>query len=295
MNPRRLVPWILAIALAAGVGACESDGGSGTLKVAMTDGPFPATAGCLAAAVVRVEAIETHEVDSGDAFLLIPFLDGETIDLDLLDLRNGLSADVAVGSLPTGRYDQVRIVISQATLLFTDGTSRDFKVPSGETSGIKVSIAPAIVVAANGTTLLLLDVDLARSFHLTGAGGDPTCEDLKDGKGKAIFRPTVRAVNLATSGVLSGIVTDEDGNPVADVEVTVRVAGADAGAEAVAVTLTSPAGLPNAAAGTYALYVEPGTYDVRVRPQGSDDAVLVLTGVPVASATITADQDIILH
>src|SRR5207247_1901840 len=106
-------------------------------------------------------------------------------------------------------------------------------------------------IAAGQTTPLVLDFDLANSFHVTGLGGDPTCDELKLGS-TILFDPVVHALNADETGVVSGTVTDSTGAVVADVEVTAFPAGTvvDATTVPTASTFSAPAGLLNAPEGS---------------------------------------------
>jgi hypothetical protein len=187
-------------------------------------------------------------------------------------------------------------VISGATLIFADGTRAGFKVPSGMTSGLKVNLTPDILVAAGQTTPLLLDIDLGRSFHATAAGGDPTCADLKDGAGTVIFRPLIQAFNTDGSGVVSGTVRDGDGNGLADVEITAFAAGTEVAADTdpVMSTFSAPDGLANAPLGSWAVHLDPGTYDLYARLQGAEVRAKLLAGVAVGAGRLLAGQDVTL-
>lgn len=284
---RKIVPLLGLLSMTA----CYE----GTLAVKITDGPFPATEDCLSKALVTVSSVSFK---GEDGFVALPLVADAAapMELDLLVLRSGIADDLAAGDLPTGVYDEMRIVISGATLQFADGTSKEFKVPSGQSSGIKVKIDPAILIAARQTTPLLLDVDLSRSFHVTGHGGAPTCEDLKDDKGKVIFHPVIRAINPDTTGVLAGTVVDETGTGVGDVELAVFAAGTvvEAGMEPLAATFSAPEGLANVALGSYALHLDPGNYDLYVMPQGAEAYAKAIEGVVISEGALLADQNVTL-
>lgn len=288
-RPRALVAVLALALLAACGGGGGSGGGSGTLVLRATDAPFPATAGCLSAALLTIDGVEVQ----GDAgFVSVPLVRavaGE-VTLDLLELRSGLDTSLAVGSLPTGTYHQIRLHVVKAELQFTDSTpNRVFTVPSGSQSGLKINVQPAFVVAAGQTTPLVLDFDLSRSFHVTGQGGEPTCDDLKQGSGKVLFNPVIHASNADETGLVSGAVTDATDAPVADAEVTAFPVGTVVDGTTVPTTSTfsAPAGLLNAPEGSYALRLNPGAYDLYVRAQGATDRTLAAGGVTVTAGSIT--------
>ena len=61
----------------------------------------------------------------------------ESISYNLLELRNGVTADLVSGAeIPSGTYSQVRLIVDgEATLVAKDGSTYDLKIPSGTTSG----------------------------------------------------------------------------------------------------------------------------------------------------------------
>src|SRR5262249_48540279 len=142
---------------------------------------------------------------------------------------------------------------------------QSFKVPSGMASGLKIKIAPDVVIAAGQTTSILLDFDLGSSFHVTGSGGEPTCADLLLGDRQVIFHPVVHATPAQALGVISGTVFESDGTtPAANAEVTAFAAvlsppatrtGADLPA---ASTFSSATTTAQVSIGGYALVLPPG-------------------------------------
>jgi hypothetical protein len=294
---RTLTRGALGALAALLVGACGGGGGgggsTGQLAVTVTDGPFPATDGCLAAALVEVDRVEVQRVDGSGGWFEIPLATGDVATIDLLDLRAGVEQTLAFAELPTGTYHQIRLHLLSAVLQFEDGSlEQEFTVPSGMQSGLKINVQPHFVVAAGQTTPVVFDIDLARSFHVAGTGGTPTCDDLKDGESKVIFSPVVRAMDMNQNGVVSGLVTDAAGAPVADVDVTAFVAGTvvDATTVPVAGTFSSPAGVPNAPEGSYALLLAPGTYDLYVQAQGATERTLAASGVVVTAGQVTTQD-----
>jgi ABC-type glycerol-3-phosphate transport system substrate-binding protein len=276
---------------AAACGGGGSGGGTGTVALTMTDAPFPATEGCLSAAWIEVDRVEVRGPNGFVDVALTGATDG-VVRIDLLQLRSGLADSLALGDVPTGAYDQVRLHVVESELEFEDGSPpQPFKVPSGMSSGLKINIKPPILVATGQTTPLMLDFDLSSSFHTTALGGNPTCDELKAGEGGVIFRPLVRAVNTSETAMVSGVVTDSALTPVADVEVTAFLNGTvvDGTTVPAASTFSAPAGLANVAAGSYAIFLEPGTYDLYLRAQGETDRTLAVSSLVVTPGVITQD------
>jgi hypothetical protein len=105
-----------------------------------------------------------HPVDAG-----APERDGHWISLsdachtyDLLALRNGISAELGLQALPAGSYGQIRLLLSEASIV-VDGQTSPLSIPSGMQSGIKVG--HGFELHAGSLTTLALDFDAARSIH----------------------------------------------------------------------------------------------------------------------------------
>lgn len=286
---------LTALFLAAcGGGGGGSGGGVGTMSLKITDAPFPATDGCVSAAKIEIKEATAK---GPDGFVtLLAEADGP-VTIDLWDLRAGISENLALADIPTGAYSEIRLVVNQATIEFEDGsTPQDFKIPSGMSSGLKIKIDPPVLIASGQTSEVMLDVNLTESFHTTGLGGEPTCDDLKAGETMVIFRPVIRAINEAETALVVGVVSDDTGAPLGDAEVCAFPAGmiVDNTTVPTAMTLSTPASMePEVAAGSYALALEPGDYDLYVRPQGTEAKVLIASGVSVAAGDIVT-QDLML-
>lgn len=195
---------MLIAVFAVGCGDSASPGeGNGTIRVVMTDAPFPI--GLVAEANVSVERIEMRVKGSDDDGDFIVLTDVDTV-LNLIDLQNGLTATLVELEVPAGDYDEVRIVVGDATITLVDSTDFDLKVPSGSTSGIKVKVSPVITVQEGLTTELLLDFDLSKSFVVQGNPSTPA------GINGFNFKPVIRAVNASTAGRVQGTITTSAGD-----------------------------------------------------------------------------------
>jgi hypothetical protein len=300
--PRRLlvnhairpVLVLLFVTLAA-CGGGGAGSGTGTVSMKITDAPFPATADCLAAARVEIDQVSARRGE--DEWVTIPLADASasSMTLDLLQLRAGLQDSLALGEVPTGAYSEVRLRVVRAVLEFTDGsTPVEFKIPSGSSSGLKLKLEPPLLVAGGQTAQLVLDVDLSSSFHTAGLGGDPTCDELKQGEAKVLFRPVIHVHNAAEIGLVLGTVFAADGTtPAPDVEVSAFPVGTvvDGTTVPTALTFSSPAGLDLVVEGSYALLLPPGEYDLYVRAQGVEGRTLARDAlVVVAGDTLDAND-----
>jgi len=174
--------------------------GTGTLSVELTDAPFPYELVAEAnVTVYKVEARRVSEDDDDDALTVSPYITlmEEEIETNLLELTNGLTLQLAEIEVPVGTYDQVRVYVKGVNVVLTDGTVYDLKVPSGDSSGIKVFIDPGITVVGGLSSDLLLDFDVSRSFV---AKGNLDVNGFN-------FKPVIKASNLSTAGTLAGNVS----------------------------------------------------------------------------------------
>lgn len=109
--------------------------------------------------------------------------------LDLLTLRDGVSAILGDATLAPGAYGQLRFVVDRAWVV-KDGAEQPLTIPSATRTGIKVNLDVTIEPAK--TYALVLDFDALESIKSTGAGLQ--------------LKPVIRAV-------YSGVVADDAGQP----------------------------------------------------------------------------------
>lgn len=207
---KKVFNYLLPVLAAAFLIACESDNapgpqGSGTLVVKLTDAPFPFE--LVAEANVTIFKIDARlaepleETDAseetGDGSPFVVLME-EEISVNLLELTNGLTAELADIEVPAGNYDLVRVYVKGVDVVLNDGTTYDLKVPSGEQTGIKVFINPELVVSTGLTTDVLLDFDVSRSFIAKGSMNSPA------GITGFNFKPVIKATNNTVAGTLSG-------------------------------------------------------------------------------------------
>jgi uncharacterized surface anchored protein len=187
--------------------------GKGTVVFKITDAPFPvdlveeANITIDWVKILKYPAEEGEEEVAEESEVITMELD-EPATFNLLELRNGLSATLAEIEVPAGSYAEIRLHVTDAGILLKDGTDYDLKVPSGNASGLKIKFDTALEVLEGEEAEVLVDFDLSRSFVMQG--------NPKNIKG-FIFKPVVRAVAnvVTTTGVVSGIVTDQDETPIA--------------------------------------------------------------------------------
>jgi hypothetical protein len=197
---------------------------TGTLRVHLGDAPYPFD--LIESAEITIDGVSVHyENEDAEGFAV---LSEQLQTVNLLDLRNGVTAMLVEAEVPAGTIDQLRLHVVDANIELTDGRAFPLKVPSGETSGLKAKADPPIVVAGGVTTELLLDVDVSRSF-LAIPASPRKVGDIRDFH----FKPVVRVANLSRTGSISGHVLSDAGTgsdvsddvPLADAAVTADLDG----------------------------------------------------------------------
>lgn len=229
---------------------------SGKLKVIITDDPF--NIDMVSSAEITVSKIEIRKKDSAEESPFIVLRD-LPFTVDLMELRNGITEELVNLDIPAGKYDLVRLYVTQARLTLKDNSNTfTVKVPSGEQTGIKVFISPEIEVSGGITSELLLDMDLSKSFVMRGNLSVPSKVE------SFIFKPVIRAANLSVAGRIEGKVTDMNYIPVNNAKVWVAADTVIASAFTDTTGYYAFLGIPS---GTYSLSAFKDGYDT-VRIQG---------------------------
>lgn len=157
---KRLI--ILAAVLVLGAVACKKEEApqNGHMQVRLTDAPA-----AYAHVFVEITGMEVHVDGIGWTSLLInPGM------YDLLELQFGVDTILAPPQIiPAGHLTQMRMILGNNNYVIdTAGIHTDLKVPSGETSGLKINIndnvPPGVVYD------VLLDFDAEKSIVEQGNG-----------------------------------------------------------------------------------------------------------------------------
>ena len=182
----------------------------GNIVVKITDAPFPID--MIEKATVRITKVEIRAENEDDGNPFITLLE-DTLEFNLLELRNGVTADLLNMDIPAGSYNLIRLYVDEASISVKEYETYEVKVPSGAQTGIKIFIEPALRVAGGLTTEVLLDFNVDKSFVLKGNINSPA------GIKGFNFKPVIRAVNNTTAGVIEGVVTYADTVLLSDVSV----------------------------------------------------------------------------
>lgn len=196
---RLLASFILIGILMLAWGCEESTSKNGRLVLKITDAPFPME--LISEANVTITKIEARKADSGDEHPFV-VLSTDTVTINLMELRNGITAELADIELESGTYDLIRLYTGDASIVTITGEVYDMKVPSGPQTGIKLFIKPALRIEGGITEEMVLDFDLAKSFVLKGNAYTPA------GIKGFNFKPVIRVINSSTTGRVEGMVRD---------------------------------------------------------------------------------------
>jgi len=223
---------LITISLAAfalGLASCSTDStnttnGTTPLTIKITDAP--AYYDALLLDIDHIEVIteggkEIIEVD------IDPF--------DILSYREGEFKLLAEHDVPSGRLQEVRLVLDDDNSIVIDGVSHELTTPSGQSSGVKIKVQDDLI--PNIAYTLALDFDASKSIHTTG-------------NGKYMLKPVLRAIPVAISGALTGLVEPIDARPhIYAIQETDTLG-----------TLSSETGkfyFPGVEQGTYQIIIEP--------------------------------------
>ena len=196
---------------------------SGMVSVKITDAPFPAE--FVKEANVTINRVELKSAgndendDKKSAELLADsdttiVISEEVQIYNLLDLSNGITALLAEKEIPEGEYNEIRLFITEASVVLDDNSVFDLKVSSGNSSGLKIKIRPSLFVYPNADNEILLDFDVSRSFKVKGNAKN------KHGIKGFLFKPVVRAVNNSQTGTVFGTVTNPENGIISNALIT---------------------------------------------------------------------------
>ena len=183
---------------------------------------------------------------------------------NLLELVNGVMAQLGTTELETGHYTMLRMILGENpdeedNLLGFDhpypnyiitGSDEEIPlfVPSGYQTGIK--LVSGFEIVAGASTELVLDFDASRSVVKAGQSG------------KYLLKPTIKVVDYISRADVNGIVNDPDGEGLPNAIVSAQIynpGDEDAGIDPTVEIFTSTQTDEN---GNYRLFLPPGDYNI---------------------------------
>jgi hypothetical protein len=299
MDNRKITFAALAIAGAAMLACGDSDSnnltasGTGTVNVALTDAPFPfSQVKSVDIYVLRIDG-KIADVDSVEANNVTDSAGWKTLvspntSINLLNLSGGKTANLGSATLPVGTYRSFRLVIDtdKSSVTLTDDTKPDIKWPSAGKNGIKLLLDKPFDVV-DGTTNMLIDFDVGRSFIMRGNSIS---------QNGLLFKPVIHATtDQSSTGGLSGTVRGDSATGVLIPGATVEILKAGT-----ALADTDPnnivrSGVTDANGAFSFAFVPPGTYVVRATPTvASGYKPALLTGGAVLTAGTTLSGKVII-
>lgn len=203
----------------------SENGGKGTVVLSLTDAPFPVS--LVDQAVVTIDKIEIRskaaeaatKEEADKPALYTVLYEGVEKEFDLLDLQNGVTAELLSMDIEAGSYDLIRMHVTKAAVILKDGTNFDLKIPSGNSSGLKIKITPELVIESGVVSEVVLDFDVSKSFVVQGNIKS------KNGIKGFMFKPVLRAVCQKYSGIVAGKVFENATTPL--LEAHVQIISAD--------------------------------------------------------------------
>lgn len=141
--------------------SASSSGALGTFSLDVTDAK-PLLPDNTEKVLITFEEVDVHK--TGEGWTSLP-LAQEPFTIDLLQFQEGKTTElVPPVSLESGKYTQIRIVVSSAELI-TNVAGHSMTVPSG---GIKTDTQFDFEVKGGGAVDATVDFDLSRSIVVTG-------------------------------------------------------------------------------------------------------------------------------
>jgi hypothetical protein len=244
----------IALASALVLSGCNESQGPGTARfsVKLTDAPGPFK-------TAKVTISEVYLQGSGGKTTL----SSTPATVSLLELQNATLDLVKDAEVPTGSYNELRLVITGGYVELQDGSifasSPDYEgLPAGATvtgelrmpslaqSGIKVTLPGAALEVTGPQKIVLLDFDVSQSFgHEAGNSG------------AWVMHPVIKGAEIETTGTVSVSLTLKDGVTLPELNgtpVSLADFSATLGGETQALDASGNATFQFVVPDTYALY-----------------------------------------
>jgi len=172
--------------------ACSEDNvddanssGQSTVNISLTDAPASYDS-----VLIDIQSVElTTDQGKQTAQVLNPGV------YNLLDYANGLDTLLITEDMPSGRLNQIRLILGNDNRVVVDGQSNPLNTPSAQQSGLKLNVQENLTPGAQYT--FTLDFDAQRSI-------------VARGNGTYNLKPVIRLITEAISGAIEGRVSPGD-------------------------------------------------------------------------------------
>jgi len=252
---------LAAVATTVIAGACYQDDSTGAYaatrratRVLITDAPFPFdTVQSVDVYIVSISASTQPDTgSSADSMQWVPIVEPHR-QINLLSLQRGTTSLLGEKEIPADQYKAIRVIIDtdSSAIWFKNGSQAVVRWGGAGRQAIHSFVEAAVDVPTEGADIVL-DFDVGKSFAYDNLGD-----------GAFDFFPWIRAVNVAATGSISGIVSQDTsaGTPGPVANATVSAWGGGPVNWYVYSTGSTDA------AGHYKLaYLFPGNYIVGVDP-----------------------------
>jgi hypothetical protein len=225
--------------------------------------------------------------------------------LNLLEYQQG---DIAVllDDVPftAGRYQWLRLIIESEpnvrdSYVMVNGAECELRVPSGAESGLKMN--RGFTIPADGSLALTIDFDLRQSLRAPPGQGSGTSGACTEGYQ---LRPTLRLVDNANVGAISGTVSFESGTPpegcmpkvylFTGTAVPDDIEETSAGADVDPLTIVGVTLPEGAVSGTYqAAFIPAGSYTAAFTCDDDTEADETLAFSPASGTAVTVQNNLI--
>ncbi len=176
--------------------------GQGKVTTTLTDAPFPF--GFVSEANIGVAKVEVKTANGE----FVTLFEGNA-SYNMVNLTNGVTAEVKTTNIEAGTYVEARVTLNGASVKLANGMIFDLKnsVTTNKTTTVKIE--PALIVEEGAASEVLFDFDVDNSFSFVETGGTlfsnwiSSISSIKGCNFDAFFR----VCDLDRTGKISGTVT----------------------------------------------------------------------------------------
>jgi len=294
-----LLAFIVALNASCSTTDSNLDTNAGSISIKLTDAPMPYDQ--FMEASITIDKVEIGLASDPNSFVVIM---NETKTFNMLNMVNGITEVLAAATIPEGDYDTVRLYISSTNMQMNSGETFTYETNASNMSGgmmgggmsfndgtgsIDISLDHLLSVQMGSDNEFLMDVDIDHSFMLEGVSFSGMGSGMGNGMMSMTgftFNPTMRFVNLAETGTVSGFVhMGADG--LADVNISLMQNG-----EVYTSTHTDDTGhyqMIGIPAGTYTITAEADGYIMNSTGNDSNMGTMQMT----AQGDMTVDFDMV--